>query len=237
MKTTGLSRKNGRGNTSGSLPSLDKRLVAYALGAAGTIMIAQPANASIVYTQVNVTISSGILPIDLNQDGRPDFALHNYFVGSSYSVQAITIRGNPSDSQAAVIGRTKAIFHFASALPLNYSIGSGIPKSFVNLQGGNHAYIGGGITNRFLGLRFSVSGQVHYGWARITTKGNGVGKLATIQLTGFAYETNPNTTILAGDRGPSAGASVQEPPAVRLPSLGLLSLGAAGLNVWRREDS
>ena len=232
-----ITASTGKTGPSSLLPSMDKRLVAYVLGAAGVAAIAPPANASIVYTKVNVTISQGILPIDLNQDGKPDFALHNYFVGTSSSVQAITMRANPSDSQAAVIGRKQTIFHYASALPLNYSIGSGISKRFVNLQGGNHAYINGGITNRFLGLRFSISGQIHYGWARITTKGGGLGKLATVQLTGFAYETNPNTTILAGDRGPSADASVQEPPAGRLASLSLLSLGAAGLSVWRREDS
>lgn len=209
---------------------LERGLIAYAVGTLGVAALTPSANASIVYTPVNVKISQGILSIDLNQDGKADFALHNYFVGSSSSVQAITIRGNPTDSQAAVIGHKKTIFHYASALPLNYGIGSGTSKRFVNLQGGNHAYIQGGITNRFLGLRFSISGQVHYGWARITTKGNGVGKLATIQLTGFAYETDPNTPILAGDRGPTESAKGAS------PSLGLLSAGALALSAWRRED-
>lgn len=212
--------------------SLDARLLAYAIGAAGAIAITQPASASIVFTKVNVTISSGILPIDLNQDGKPDFALHNYFVGTSSSVQAITIKGNPADSQAAVIGRNPGIFQYASALPLNYSIGSGISKSFLNLKA-NRAYIGFGITNRFLGLRFSINGQVHYGWARITTRSN-LGKLGTIQLTGFAYETNPDTAIPAGDRGPTPSVDAGGIP--KLPSLGLLGLGAAGLNAWRRQD-
>jgi len=239
MKTRStFSSQHSRPELSGERKArLDGRLIAYTLGAAGVVAITQPANASIVYTKVNVTISNGILPIDLNQDGKPDFALHNYFVGTSSSVQAITIRGNPTDSQAAVIGHKKTIFHYASALPLNYSIGSGISKRFVNLQAGNHAYIGGGITNQFLGLRFSVNGQVHYGWARITTKGNGF-KLATIQLTGFAYETNPNTPILAGDRGPSASAKpagLVGSTAATTPSLGLLSLGAVGLSAWRKE--
>jgi len=216
---------------------LDGRLIAYTLGAAGVVAITQPANASIVYTKVDVTISNGILPIDLNQDGKPDFALHNYFVGTSSSVQAITIKGNPGDSQAAVIGHKDGIFQYASAIPSNYSIGSGISKSFQNLKG-SRAYIGKGITNRFLGLRFSINGQVHYGWARISTRGNGTTKLRTIRLTGFAYETSPNTTILAGDRGPSASAkqaSLLGSTAATTPSLGLLSLGAVGLGAWRKE--
>ena len=103
---------------------------------------------------------------------------------------------------------------------------------------GNRAYIGSGITDQFLGLRFSINGQVHYGWARISTRGNGTTKPKTIWLTGFACETNPNTTILAGDRGASALAkqsSFVGSTAATTPSLGSLSLGAVGLSAWRKE--
>jgi hypothetical protein len=213
---------------------LEKRLLTYALGAAGVVAVAQPATAAIVYTKANVTISQGVIPIDLDQDGKPDFKLHNYWVGSSSSVQAITIKGSPSNSAAAVIGHKRTIFEEAEAVPLNYSIGSGISKKFVNLKT-NHAYIGGGITNEFLGLRFSINGETHYGWARITTKGHGF-QFATVQLTGFAYETTPNTAILAGDRGPGAEkADVESVPRQSGPSLAMLGVGASGLNIWRRE--
>jgi hypothetical protein len=213
---------------------LEKRLLAYALGALGMVGLAPYCNASIVYTKVNVTISQGVIPIDLNQDGKIDFRLHNYWVGTSSSVQAITIKGSPSDSVAGVIGHKKTIFEEAVAVPLNYSIGSGISRTFVNLKT-KHAYIGGGITNEFLGLRFSINGQTHYGWARITTKGHGF-NFATIQLTGFAYETTPNKAILAGDRGPGAANADIEPVSREAgPSLAMLSLGAPGLELWRRE--
>jgi hypothetical protein len=153
-------------HSAGKLPAerpaqLEKRLFAYALGAAGIFAIAQPAAADIVYTKVNVTLSNGILPIDLDRDGRTDFALHNYWAGSSSSVQVITIKGNPTDSAAAVIGKKK-FFQYAFDAPLNYLIGSGITKSFVNLAG-DRAYLGGGISNKYLGLRFQISGQIHYG--------------------------------------------------------------------------
>ena len=214
---------------------IEKRWVAYALGAVGVAALTPSANASIVYTKVNVTISEGVIPIDLDQDGKIDFKLHNYWAGTSSSVQVITIKGNVSDSEAAVIGQKKDFFEDAIAVPLNYSIGSGISKTFVNLKT-NHAYIGGGITNEFLGLRFSINGQLHYGWARITTKAHGF-QFATIQLTGFAYETTSNTAILAGDRGPGAGeAEVETVPGKSAPSLAMLSLGALGLDIWRRKS-
>jgi hypothetical protein len=211
---------------------LDLRILAYALGAAGSVALTQPAKAQIVFTKVNVTLSNGILPVDLDGDGHADFALHNYWVGSSSSIQAITIKGNPTNSMAAVIGRKKTIFNYAVALPLNYSIGSGISKSFVALHGAPAYLSTHVITNKFLGLRFSINGQTHYGWARITVSGGFQQK--KIQLTGYAYEQTPNKSILAGDRGPlNDGEAELKDFSAFGPSLGVLSAGAAGLPLWR----
>jgi hypothetical protein len=73
---------------------------------------------------------------------------------------------------------------------------------------------------------------MHYGWARLTV--STVGDVVKTTLTGYAYESTPNTAILAGDRGPSA--STAETKQVG-PTLALLSLGAPGLNIWRKENS
>ena len=55
--------------------------------------------------------------------------------------------------------------------------------------------------NKFLGLRFIINGEVHYGWARFSVRSGYF--LFALKLSGYAYETSPDTTILAGD-----GASV-----------------------------
>jgi hypothetical protein len=62
-------------------------------------------------------------------------------------------------------------------------------------------------------------------------------------LTGYAYETEPNKPIRAGDTGPVADARVPEMhsaplavAALRPATLGLLALGSAGLDVWRKQD-
>jgi hypothetical protein len=52
--------------------------------------------------------------------------------------------------------------------------------------------------NQYLGLTFVYKGETHYGWARLTT---GYGKkLCEFKalLTGYAYESEPNTPILTG---------------------------------------
>ena len=71
---------------------------------------------------------------------------------------------------------------------------------------------------------------MHYGWIRFSVRPFFcVGCMA--QLEGFAYETIPNKSIVAGDQGDSDEAAVQ--PA----SLGALALGAPGLAVWRKDQN
>jgi hypothetical protein len=97
---------------------------------------------------------------------------------------------------------------------------------------------GGNPKNRYLGVRFLIDGQTHYGWVRLTIITEpGTSWSATI--TAYAYETLPNKAILAGTaEKPSAEA--QAPKSLRNhggPSLGMLALGADGLPLWRREGA
>ena len=103
---------------------------------------------------------------------------------------------------------------------------SGIGGSWVNVK------------NRYLGIEFKIKGQTHFGWARLNV-GFGGGT-----LTGYAYETEPNKPIRAGDTGPVAEDRPPEihsaPAAVatlRPATLGLLALGSAGLDIWRKEQA
>lgn len=226
-------------------PKLDLKILAYTLGAAGTVILSQPAQASIVFTNANTTISNGSIPIDLNADGIVDFRLRDSLVGSSsLYYQKLTVIGAAG---AKVIGQQIFNTPSAWAAPANWSIGPGSSKGFVDVNGQAGAFMAESFcsfscfpkgpwrnkTNRFLGLEFNVNGEIHYGWARLTVQ-NGSGRIK-ITLTGYAYETTPNQSIVAGDRGPSAevGDSV---PRVSDPSLGMLSAGSAALPLWRRAQ-
>jgi hypothetical protein len=80
--------------------------------------------------------------------------------------------------------------------------------------------------HRYLGLRFIIRGQVHYGWARVAVTQGGKAGISAI-LTGYAYETIPNKPIITGKtKGP--GVIALEPV-----SLGRLGQGAAGISAWR----
>jgi hypothetical protein len=82
----------------------------------------------------------------------------------------------------------------------------------------------------FLGFQFQIDGQAHYGWAEVfATPGSG-GPSYRGEVRGYAYNTVPNQPIRAGQT--SDGDLVGEIPP-QPASLGLLALGAPGLDIWR----
>jgi hypothetical protein len=93
------------------------------------------------------------------------------------------------------------------------------------------------VRSHFLGLKFRIKGKVHYGWARLNvTVGN---SRISATLTGYAYETIPGKSIIAGatkgpdDAEPTASLNTPTPEPV---TLGALAMGAPGLSVWRRKE-
>jgi hypothetical protein len=85
-----------------------------------------------------------------------------------------------------------------------------------------------------------INGEVHYGWARLTTTcRRGV---IDATLTGYAYETIPNQGLEAGKKKGEIDESVNgtgpAPLSDRAPTratLGMLAKGAQALSIWRRE--
>jgi hypothetical protein len=93
------------------------------------------------------------------------------------------------------------------------------------------------VGNKFLDVRFEIDGNVHYGWARFSVTFPPL----RAHLTGYACETEPNKTILAGDRGfgvdegeTPEGATLDHDGAPQPASLGLLGLGSLTLDTWRQ---
>jgi hypothetical protein len=95
----------------------------------------------------------------------------------------------------------------------------------------------------YLGLKFTISGQVHYGWARIEEtchKG-----FVTVSVTGTAYETIPNKGLAAGQQKDQVKDESLTEPGVRplsdkvqgATTLGMLAQGAHALSQWRAPQS
>jgi hypothetical protein len=236
-------------------PTLHQNLNAYALSAAAAgvaLLAATPhADAEIIFTPVNGQIASGSkYALDLNHDGVIDFTLQNDFhisttpFGDDLNITP-TVNGNGvwQGPRERFNGRA------AAALPAGAPVGPGKPFIFQNVNMAYASltaltYVSGGpwknVTNRFLGLKFLINGEVHYGWARLTVLTDSHRESVKATITGYAYETVANQPILTGQiSGTAANASPTLPAENLRPAvpLALLALGSPGLAVWRREET
>ncbi len=228
--------------TTASNSKLEKNLAAYmaAAGAAGVGLLAasQPVQAKVVYTATNVTVTTPIA-IDLNQDGVTDFTLgfvagieHSFFVDVT-PAKGNAVRGNGS----AACGFFGVPVGPGEKFATNSYLGEGVRMA---------GFFGYGIstsfgpwvnaTNRYLGFKFLINGQTHYGWARVSVSN----EIRNVVLTGYAYETTPNTNIVEGHTfGPEKADAVAPAdllaPAPESSTLGTLARGADGLAIWRRD--
>jgi hypothetical protein len=250
MKASPLHRK-----TANLSASTNHQLQMYALvtSAAGVAMLAsaQSAEAKIIYTPANVRIvaNAGLVRIDFNHDGIADFALSNRSIRQSFgtseglgvlpSRQANEIWGAHTYSSGVQV-------LCAAALPRGTKVGpkgafqQDPPYGLLMAWYGKNGIYGRWlhVKQAYLGLKFVVKGKTHFGWARV--------KLDTQQrpfaatLTGYAYETIPGKSIIAGatkgpdDIEPTASFTMPTPQPV---TLGALALGAPGLSIWRRKES
>jgi hypothetical protein len=222
--------------------ALDKKLAAYVTvaTAAGVAMLAAPdAAAEIRYTPVHVLVASGATYwIDFNHDGINDFGLHRgqIFGGSLL----LAVPGDPGVNEVvqAASGRSD----WAAALMAGAPVGPNqkfAPHTSYAYGGFYMAQVGGSSVsqtffrgpwkdqiNKYLGLKFFVNGELHYGWVRMTVTHD----LKLTAVTGFAYETEPNKPIRAGNESGSNEESVGRTLPSRsknseLATLGMLALG------------
>ena len=244
MSAEGLSEAFVRDHRSAAQlrPQLERNLLAYAgsAAAAGVSLLALVPNADgkIIYKQVHKRISvNTILPLDLNQDGVTDFTFvdsQGYISFAAWGYLTIF----PNYPRNRIMGPTGTWFYqSAFALRAGKKIGSSDFSPGAKLMVGA-AYAGArrrtpsatsscfgpwkNVNDRYLGLKFRISGQVHYGWASLDV--SCVDTLVTGKLTGYAYETEPNKPILSGQTQEGQAASRAEGG-----SLGHLARGARPL--------
>jgi hypothetical protein len=233
--------------------SFDKHLlgrgVAITAVGLGMLATALPAEAKIVYTKADVTISygNGLFLLDLNHDGIADFGLGLEHYVTSLGGFLSSLFGSPWEKGNAVWGKNKK---YASALPPGIHVGEGQFPVGGDLMWKHSSYSKGvhnfgpwanggkGVNNRYLGFKFLIQGKVHYGWARLNT-------ICCLEskLTGYAYETIANRPIITGKtKGPDDVVEQPNPasrtaPAPQPATLGMLAMGSPSLSVWRRRES
>lgn len=253
--------------------SLNRRLIGYATAAtaagAGLLGLARPAGAEVVYTPAQVLIGyRGSYALDVTNDGTVDFLLHDA-ISSNCSTVFNALLAQVAPGNAVVGNRSFGGANYAAAMKGGARIGPS--DRFVSQgRGGEEMAEGidspgggqvrgqwGNVTNRYLGLKFQINGETHFGWARLNVRANSRSVVAV--LTGYAYETVAGMPILAGQTQGGAQPEGARPDAAvkgasdadafvielakpgsetsRVASLGMLALGAEALPMWRRDPS
>lgn len=214
-------------------------------------MLATPTNseAKVVFTPTHQLLTGGSLFLDLNSDGVTDFTItESKFdagvirnTGSFHSGGELTVAGAQAGNQ--VLGFTSS--GSASALNAGFRVGasdlflSNTPKIMEDCFRTTFSTVVDygkwrNAKNKFLGLKFTLNGKIHFGWARLSVQRTGC--KITALLTGYAVETVVNKSILTGQTQDAPALGDLLAPDANIPSLGILAQGAPVLDLWRRKE-
>jgi hypothetical protein len=200
--------------------ALNKRLTAYALCAGATgigLLAAMPAAASVIYTPAHVSLLPGTTyDLDLDGDGSTDFHFHDVSFGIFGALLTVN-----SNSVLVGLGREPAALSAGAKIAASQHFFACQLCSYGNVIEAlnSSSYFGywHNVTNHYLGLKFTINGETHFGWARLSVRV--LSRSIVARLSGYAYETIPNKGIRAGQTTSESGSQADG-------SLGSLARGA-----------
>lgn len=222
---------------------LSKKLKSYTTIALSAI--AADAASQVIYTDIRDTtlINNGdFFDIDLNNDGINDLtiSLTKSIYSSTYGSYSIYVNYNSVDASAVSNNQINVLYNtsysvnealaFTNNQSINSSANSWTSYGFVGAYATGsivspystsalYANIGQfpGQGDRFLGVRFRIGNNTHYGWVRLD-----VSALSdTAIIKDFAFDTTANAPILAGDTGVAVGIN---------------ELNANGINLYAQQN-
>jgi len=197
---------------------LNDKLKSYSAVAGSILATAAAADAQIAYTDVNpdnvLTITNGTMnTYDVNFDGDAQvdvqIATYGYLYGTyqfNYSLSAI-----PTGGTWALVGTVGAYGAEADAIAMSTMIDASSAWLDETAAGGTTFFNAVAITgigpvvgavwatgsDAYLGSRFTIGSNTHYGWVRMSVAADGT----TTTIKDYAYKTTPDTGINAGDTG------------------------------------
>ena len=160
---------------------------------------------SIIYTNIEPNFtgtSDGQYNLDLNGDGTVDFILKS-------NSSSISIGPNVSTDNGVVVawvGNESLLGFYSAIVPLNentviatspdyYESSSSMILGLCSAYSMFCSYDWEGVTDKYIGLRFRINGQKHYGWVRLD-----VTNATQWIIKDYAYNEAANEPILTGQK-------------------------------------
>ena len=188
-----------------------KKLIQYSALATAFIATSQDSDAQVVYTDLDPDVmvtSTGT--IDMDNNLSPDFTvtfMHtssatvsmDYFGvsgvggnGVAYFNSTFTFLG--STLSASIVEKLNSgdLVNSSRSFDSAYFCYDGTVLGFPIAVG-----VWAGSTNKFMGVKFNISGSDHYGWVRLSVASD----CKTVTIHDYAYEATAGTGIMAGDTG------------------------------------
>ncbi len=240
--------------------NLEKNLLAYAAAASAAVLSAAlPADAEIIYTPSNIPMAvahRNMGPVfthfDLNNDGIRDFTFamsYTSLYNSStlrhkFYLKVVPVQAGNGAVEGANTATAAALSQGDTVGPRQKFGADGLYMvlSEFNAYRSRRSGTWQKVEYAYVGLKFVITGEIHYGWARIKFPYAGTffdpGALGYPSIYGYAYESTPNQPIVAGQTSGSApNASLPNPSAATKPaSLGMLAAGASGVELRREQN-
>ncbi|HPD65306.1 MAG TPA: T9SS type A sorting domain-containing protein [Bacteroidia bacterium] len=196
------------------MTDFDRKLKSYSALAAGLVVAGNAANGQIIYTDIDpdIILSDTSYLLDMNKDSIPDFKIvqEKYFYYSTFFMNiggVQTLNGNEALGDTLTVSSSGSTYLMFYPRPLNKndlidenqgvwedsSYGLLYQKAVLGSQNITLGKWRGG-SEKYLGLRFKIGNDWHYGWARLSVSKNA----DTVVIKDFAYESHPAKKILAG---------------------------------------
>jgi hypothetical protein len=192
--------------------NLQSRISKYT-AVAGAVVSAAGAQAQVVYTDVNPDYSHdapqnngfAVYPLDLNNDQTIDFVIVSRDTVTPNATVRLTLAA-PYGAGNAVAGENPGGYDYALALDINSMVDSTLNwiaatnTMAYNVDSANpYNENWNGVTDKYLGLKFVVGANTHYGWARLDSYAIG----DSVVVKDYAFDATPNVGIMTGAMGAS----------------------------------
>jgi hypothetical protein len=174
---------------------MNEQLKNYLALTAGFVALAPIADAQIIYVDINpdsVLTGNESFQLDVNHDGTFDYKIKQFSDNHKFYYNSFT---GLNDNQVLSFRWSYDWNRFYLPERMNFGdeISSDPPYSKVWRNGGYLVRFRGH-QDKYIGLRFKISGDFHNGWARLDVDSSGM----FITLKDYAYNVAAGKSIMAG---------------------------------------